>query len=457
MNKYYYSLLTTLLFLVSNSNSFANVTPPDSTTSLVDKTAAVYMVEEGKTKYGEGKYKEALIKFRQATVKDPNSWKASMWVGRCHYKLSNYGYALSYAQDAQKINREMDAEGLFFLGQSYHRLGELDSAKVYYENSLAGFSKMRANELHVELLIKECDYAKEQLASEAPYTKERLKGDINSGYDDYGMQLSEGDTTYFISRRSNTTGGGMNPDDEKYFEDTYKVYFDSEAEEWVVSTNKIGKLNSEGFDALNYVSPDGMYAVVTLNNTMTDVKKGTKGSDLCEMKMSNKGTWNSPKIIKNKSINTSYFDASATLSADGSTMIFVSDRKGTKFASDLYIVEKKGKSWGTAKALPTNINTTGNETTPFLTPDGRYLFFSSDGHEGMGGYDVYVCENLGDGSWSTPVNLGAGVNTVNNDTHFVFDPETKSAFVSGYEIIGNKASIDIYSVEMSSFEYPKEQ
>ena len=100
-----------------------------------------------------------------------------------------------------------------------------------------------------------------------------------------------------------------------------------------------------------------------------------------------------------------------------------------------------------------NVNTTGRETTPFITQDGRFLFFSSDGHIGMGGLDIYVSENLGD-SWGDPINLGYGINTVNNDSHFVYSKELNKGFVSGYEIIGNKASIDIYEVDLSNFSLP---
>ncbi|MCH2218506.1 MAG: hypothetical protein MK076_10640, partial [Flavobacteriales bacterium] len=153
-------------------------------------------------------------------------------------------------------------------------------------------------------------------------------------------------------------------------------------------------------------------------------------------------------------INTSYFEGSATLTADGNTMYFVTDRKGEKKSTDIYVVHREGKEWGDAKPLPESINSEGRETTPFITPDGRYLFFSSDGHLGMGGLDIYVVENKGGGEWGTPVNLGIGVNTVNNDTHFVYSAELKKAFISGYEIVGSKSSIDIYEIDMATFIFP---
>ena len=286
------------------------------------------------------------------------------------------------------------------------------------------------------------------------FTRVRLLGDVNSGFDDYGVVLADnGKTMYFTSRRSNTLGGGLNPDDQLFYEDIYRITWDEEMQEWDDVTNQIGKINTKGFDALNYLSADSLYAVVTLNTTMIDIDNKTRVSDICISKKNNKDGWNKAKPIDNKTINTSFFDGAATLTADGNTMYFVTDRKGEKSSTDIYVVEKIGKTWGTAKPLKV-VNTKGRETTPYITPNGQYLFFSSDGLEGMGGLDIYVCRNNG-GSWSDPVNLGAGINTVNNDSHFTYSEETKKAYVSGYEIIGNKASIDIYEIDMTTFEFPE--
>ncbi len=431
------------------------LTPPDSTTSIIDKTAAAYMIEEGKTLFGERKIKDALVKFREAGNKDENNWRAPYWAGLCHYKLHNYGYALKYAQKALSIGGDKVNDEIYYrLATAHHRLGSIDSALVYYVKANENMPKMRTKVLGVDHHIKECEFAKKALANGELYTRVALEGDVNSGYDDYNAIIRDGGKTlYFTSRRSNTKGGGMNPDDQTYFEDIYKATWNDELKEWDNITNDLGKLNTYGFDAINYISPDGLYGVSTMNSTAIDTKKMTRGSDLCELKMSNKGTWNSPKIIKNKSINSSYFDGAATLTADGNTMYFVSDRKGEKSSTDIYVVEKNGKSWGEAKPLPMTVNTKGRETTPFISPDGRFLFFSSDGHLGMGGLDIYVVENLGD-SWGTPINLGNGINTVNNDTHFSYIEELNKAFLSSYNVVGNKASIDMYELDMTGFKIP---
>jgi hypothetical protein len=199
-----------------------------------------------------------------------------------------------------------------------------------------------------------------------------------------------------------------------------------------------------------------MKGLMTINTTATDAKETTKSSDIFTIDMTTKGKWSTPKPIESKTINSSYYDGSATMTPDGSTMYFVSDRKGDKSSTDLYVVKKIGKVWGEAEPLPFSINTIGRETTPYITPDGRYLFFSSDGLKGMGGLDIYVVENMGS-TWGTPVNLGIMVNTVNNDTHFQYYPELKKAVMAGFTIIGQKASMDIFEIDMSDFIYPKDK
>lgn len=450
-----FSIFLAFILCFGSAYGSTNSLPPDTTVNLVDKTAATYLLEEGKTLYGLGKIKEALVKFREAGIKDPTNWRSPYWVSHCHYKMDNYGLALKYANKTIELGGDkVNDEVYYMLGISYHRVGNIDSALVNYTKANEKLTKSRSNTLLIEHLIDECNFAKDAMKNEPKYKKVRLKGDVNSGYDDYNaILLPDGKTMYFTSRRSNTTGGGMNPDDERYFEDVYLAKWDDVMGEWDDLSNQLGKINSNGFDALNYISSDGLYGVMTLNSTAVDVKTTTKGSDLCEIKMNSKGTWNSPKIISNKTINTSYFEGSATLTADGNTMYFVTDRKGEKSSTDIYKVEKVGKSWGEAEPLPMTINTKGRETTPFISADGRYLFFCSDGHLGLGGLDVYVVENKGD-SWGTPINLGYGINSVNNDSHFSYYPELNKALISGYEIIGDKSSIDIYEIDLTGFQIP---
>jgi len=452
------SILILSLIALSFGNtalSFNAPEPTDSTAKVVDATVAAYMVEDGKTMYQEGKIKMALIKFRQAAIKNPYSWRANFWIGKCHYKMDNFGYAMKYLTQARELGEDKITDEIYYeLGKCHHRLGNIDSAIVNYTKATEVLKKSRVKELRINDNIKECNFAQENFKDTILSSKSRLSGIINSGYDEYGViPTADSNVIYITSRRSNTTGGQMNPDDQRFFEDIYKCTYDVDFQEWEIS-NDLGKINSAGFDALNYLSPDTLTAIITLNLTATEEKKSTKGSDICEVKLNKNGKWNSPKIIDNKTINTSFFEGSASLTADGNTMYFVTDRKGGKSSTDIYFVEKIGNSWGDAKPMPKNINTVGRETTPYISPDGKYLFFSSNGHTGMGGLDIFVSVNLGYGEWSDPINLGGSINTVNNDTHFVYLADRKMAFISAVHIVGEKTSLDIYKLELPKFEIP---
>jgi hypothetical protein len=411
-------------------------------------------MDKGKQLVLENKFREALVNFREAAMKDPYTGKAPYWISFCHYKLNNYGYAKQYGLSAlAKGGMDTDREILDILGNSYHRLGMLDSAQYYYQKAINEMSKNRLKELNIERKIAECAFAKTALEKDQ-LQRVYITGEVNSGYNDYCPLLTtDGKTMYFTSRRGNTTGGQLNPDDQEYFEDVYRAKWNSETNMWDSITNDLERMNTDGFDALNWLSSDNLKGVMTLNITYGDSKLMTKSSDICEIEFTKQNKWSLPKPIVNKSINTSFMEGSATLTADGNTMYFVSDRKGDVRGTDIYMVQKNGKKWGTAVLLPDSINTVGRETTPYITPDGRFLFFSSDGHRGMGGLDVYVCENTGNG-WGSPINLGAAVNTVNDDTHFKIYKELNKVMMAAINLSGQKSSFDIYEIPLDKLKLP---
>lgn len=428
--------------------------PTDSSTSVTNRIAAVYLIDEGKKALEQGRIRDALRRFREAYVRDQYSHKAAYWIGESHYALDNYGYALRYGKIAEALSKATDGDVFFLLAKSYHRQGILDSARMNYDMAELQLSVAKKNAYELRQKIDEIEYAQSVESQELKFEKVLMNDNINSGYDDYSAILAPGGKElYYVSRRPDTKGGNINPDDQRYFEDIYRVKWNSETNEWEESTNDLERLNTEGFDAISYISPDGNTAYLTVNTSVLDIKGATKSSDICVAEKTDEGRWTLPRPIRNKSINTTFFDGAPTLTADGNTMYFVSDRDGVKTKSDIYVVHKEGNKWGTAKKLPMSVNTKGNETTPYITPDGRYLFFSSDGRKGMGGYDVYVTEKLGDG-WSEPKNLGPNFNTVNDDIFFKYYPALEKAYISTYRIQGDKASMDIFEILLEGWKIP---
>ena len=161
-------------------------------------------------------------------------------------------------------------------------------------------------------------------------------------------------------------------------------------------------------------------------------KRNTLSTDIFFSTLNKDENWSDPKPF-DRNLNTFYFEASPTFTEDGNTMYFISERIGGKGKADIWTSKKVNGTWQKAENLGDKINTAEKETTDFVTADGNYLFFSSEGHSGMGGYDIYVAKRTADG-WSTPKNIGFPINDVSDETHFVFYPKLKKAYQQYMEI-----------------------
>lgn len=441
-------------FFILNTLFSFGATPPDSSATLIQRTAALLAIEEGKNYFYTGKYLSAIMQFKEANRKDKYGYQPYFWLGKCHFALDNFGEAAEYVEKSAALLKEENLDVLILQAQTYHQLNKIDEALAIYLKLKEKLPKVRLRDLQIDENITSCELIKEQLAEGRSNQRKALSQEINTDFSEYApILLADGKTLYFTSRRENTTGGRHNPDDSQFFEDNYRVVWNDKSKKWDSLTNQMDRINSTGFDCISYLSADGLEGLMTVNTTATQEKDITNGSDIYEISFSSKGKWQTPKSIKNKSINTSFFDGSATMTADKSRMYFVSDRKGNKSMTDIYMVERSGNKWGTAVPVSDSINTPYNETTPYITPDGRFLFFSSNGHQGLGGYDIFVSENLGN-TWSKPINLGIEINSVNDDTHFQYYPKLQKALFAGLTLNDLRGNIDIFEVDLKLVKLP---
>jgi tetratricopeptide (TPR) repeat protein len=450
-------LLICLSFLNESVHAKTVDTNPPDSLKLINKVTASNLIDVAMKMLVDGRNKDAINSFKEASNLDPENWRPYFYISKGHYNLYNYGYALDYAKKALLIDSaRVDKEIYFMLGQSYHRLNKLDSALMNYKVALENLTSLQAKDLHLELRIAQCEFAIESNAK-GEVLKRTAVLNINSGYNDYGgMLTNNGQEMYFTSRRNTSTGGQMNPDDQEYFEDIYRAVYNAETKSWDSITNDLKNFNSEAFDALTYISKDGKFGLMTINKEILETDE-TRSSDLFYIEKNKKGRWSSPTSLDGKNVNTMYFEGSATMTDDRKTIYFVSDRNAERKHSDIYVIQEIDGNWGEATLLPETINTIGRETTPYITPDGQYLFFSSDGFIGMGGLDIYVSKKLENDQWSEPINLGGTINSVNNDTHFYYYPDLNKALISSTTLTGQKGSLDIFEIDMTGFIFPEKK
>ena len=153
--------------------------------------------------------------------------------------------------------------------------------------------------------------------------------------------------------------------------------------------------------------------------------------------------WSEPVKLP-KPINSSSHESSASISPDGRTIYFISNRRGGEGKLDIWVCHQDNMGWGKAENLGPAINTPQDEEGVFIHPDGKTLFFSSKGHNSMGGYDIYKTV-LEEGIWSTPVNMGDSINTPNDDLFFSLTASGKTGYYSSIRA-GGLGQKDIYEI-----------
>jgi len=449
--------LTTLLVLFVGFSSFSMTNfPPDSTNSIKDRGVAKYLISEGKKLFNEGDFRKSLVQFRNALAKDINNPTATYWVGECHTALGNYKKGLKYVELAYGMDSDISVDATYLIGLCNHKLGEIELALSNYKKAKSTLSKTRSELLRIDLRIAECNRAKGMMDDPLDVKLKALGKGINTKNDEYApVVLNGGKTMYFSSRRANNLGGGISPGDRKYFSDIYVSQWDEKTNDWGVASNQndtVKRLNSKGFDAVSAFSSDGTIAYISINTDgLNNAKPKTKSVDLFKSKMSSKGTWGKPKPMQKKIINTMFFEVSPTFTADGNSMYFVSERPGGKGKSDIWVTRKEGKtSWSKPENLD-SVNTKYNETSVYITPDEKYMFFSSKGHEGLGGYDIYYSKN-NDGIWSSPKNIGYPINSVSDETHFQYYPKLGKAYFSKVSVKGDGGvgGRDIFEIDITN-------
>ena len=452
--KKYIHILFVLIFLHLGQS----VTAQKDNATLIDKAATNIAVSKSIELYTLDRLNDALSLLKKAELKDTVNWKIQYWMGKCYYELSYYYSAEECASRAlELISRSDDADaGLNeLMGNINQRLGKIDIAAMHFKKTAQIMGGKAAKDYNILFYIEQCELAMRDAKSGIKNIRKPLSLILNTIDAEYAPILTnDGKELIFTARKPETTGNNLNPDDLQYYEDMYHAVWDETKKDWVIQPGTFIEFNTNGFDAMSFVAEDGLYGLTTVNTSAAE--KTTKSSDIFEIMGEVPFEWSSMNVIKNKSINTDFFEGGATLSENsegGRQMIFISDRKAENSGMDMYVVQQIDDVWGTAKALPKNINSLDNETTPYLTSDGKYLFFSSDGLPGYGGYDIYYCENI-EGVWSAPKNLGLAINSVNNDTHFQFNPKTNQCVFSSINESGDYFSYDLFKADLSKMDFP---
>jgi hypothetical protein len=292
--------------------------------------------------------------------------------------------------------------------------------------------------------IAQCLYAKDMMEHPVPVVITNLGNAVNSRFDDYTPSISaDGKLLLLTARRDNTTGGRMDEaGDYKYFEDIYYSIKDPDTGEWTESLQVAGAVNTETYDAVLSIMPNGKGMFVYKNTV------NTTGDIYYSELLSTDSSWTEAQKMP-RPINTSYFEGSASITADGNTLFFISERPNGLGLGDIYVSTKTGENWSTPKNLGPIVNTEEDEKFVFIHPSGRTLYFASEGHQTMGSYDIFKSEFV-NGEWSLPINLGYPINTVNEESTFSLTSDNQTMYIAA-EYDDTYGERDLYTVDVANY------
>ncbi|MEO6903819.1 MAG: hypothetical protein ABI315_11830 [Bacteroidia bacterium] len=389
--------------------------------------------------FDNGDYFNALKMYEQLNAKDSTSSELNYKMGACNFEIKSYRNKAKIYFD--KVDLRKNNETNYYLGKLSHLHGDYEKA-IFYFNQYNHSKKINQH------TIKEVDdlIAKSNTAINFEATKnntikiENLGEKINTPYSEYAplIAISE-DNLIFTARRPNNLHVNKDPLDE-YFEDVYLSKKINET--WQLPILLDTTINTPLHDGCTGLSADGKK--ILLYRTNADLKSG----DIYESNLDS--TYVSTPVIINTQLNSKkYLETSACYSPDNNTVFFSSNRPGGYGGKDLYFMKKlpNGK-WGLPFNLGPNINTEYNEDAPFIHPADNVLFFCSEGHVNMGGYDIFKSNFNEEGQFTIPENIGYPINTNDDDIFFVLNANATDGYFSS-DRTGGFGLQDIYKVSFS--------
>lgn len=427
--------------------SFYAFSQKDKKSNVFSNAGDAAKVFSAKQKVLAGEYVVALNAFREVEKNNPRNAGIKYYIGLCYFQTNNITEAKKSLLSAIEINEDVVPETHFLLGRVYQLEEEFDNAIKEFELYKTIPSKEEETKQDAETFLSQSKTALKLMADSLPLKPVNMGNGINSKWDDKNPCVTaDGSSLVFTTRRPETTNDPTDIEgDGKYFENIYISYRVIENDDFTKVQGISSTINTKAHDACTSISPDGKQLFIYYNNMS---EKSKRGGNIFVSKYTN-GKWKAPESLS-KPINTSYWEGGVCISSDGKRYFFSSERPGGYGNSDIWMVEKKGKSeWSEPVNLGPEINTKFDEAGMFLAPDGKTLFFCSNGPNSMGGYDVFksIYEN---GKWSVPVNVGYPINSSGKEGQLSLSADGKTAYISSNRK-GGFGESDLYKIDLSNY------
>ena len=406
---------------------------------------AIKKYELGKAAYDTRRYEDAIKYMDQAIAEDAKFIEPHILKGYIYLDKNEYEPARASMLAAIDINPRFFPNLLFTVGQLEINHGDYVNAKKHMRGFLE-FRGSRELEAKAELAIANCDFAMHAMENPVPFKPENMGKAINSKYPEYFPCVTTDDQQFLYTR--------LIPDDRAHggIQEDFFMSTRDESGEWQNARHMGVPINSYYNEGAPTLAADGQTLIFTACEVFGEYGAGRKGKGSCDLFYTYKvgQNWKTP-VNMGGPINSGHWETQPSFSADGSTLYFVrgiKDGNNRINTGDIYVSKLTDQGyWDTPKKLGPNINTPGDEASVQIHPDGRTLYFSSDGHIGMGGLDIYVSRMGPDGEWGKPVNLGYPINTHGEENSLLVSADGQIAYFAS-DRDGGFGDLDLYQFDL---------
>jgi len=434
MKKYFVLAIVFLLILTCKAQM-----PPGVYSSTNKK--AISFFESALKYYNARNDEKAQEELKKAIEKDPAFIEPHFLLAQIYTEANKLPEAIAEYTKALEINPTFDKKTYFLLANIEVSIGKYSEAKLDYETFLKNKIVNPDSRDLAEFQLNNCNFAIDAMKNPVPFDPKNMGEAINSPLDEYFPAITADDQTFLYTRNNRT--------DQIPLQEDFLVSKKINGV-WSPATLLGNGINTPGNEGAPSISADGQIlffiACAEIDDTYGPNRKGY-GS--CDIFYSQKvgSNWSRPYNV-GPVVNSKYWESQPSFSADGKTLYFVSDRPGGFGSADIYYSTLRDDgSWGSPVNIGNKINTEGKEESVFIHPDGKTLYFSSDGHAGMGKLDIYVVRKNDDGEWGTPVNLGYPINTFNDENSLLVNGAGTLAYFASSRA-GGFGGLDLYQFEL---------
>lgn len=367
--------------------------------------------------FGERKAGEAIPFMEQAVKVDPAYGDAYLKLGQLYEFTKRFDPAIVAYRDAIKLAPDSPASGAAYqsLSTILMRLGRYTDALPYLEKYQSLFTPKSLQYQRVGKLLANARFGVDAVQHPQPVDPKPVSPVLNTTPSQYFPVLTADEQTLVFT--------ALKPEGD---EDLMVATFNGET--WSPPVSLSPNINTPENEGTATLSADGRTLVFT-------ACQGRKGFGSCDLYMSRKtgSDWSVPENL-GATINTRYYESQPSLTADGRRLYFISDRPGGKGRRDIWRADLTADgSWSEPINIGAPVNTPANEASPFIHANGQSLFFASEGHTGLGGYDLFVADSLAvidSARWSTPTNLGYPINTSEDQASLFVAANGRRAYYS---------------------------